>query len=176
MDKLELNVDVTEVQIAAAKLARQFFFWRIVTDNGKVVDQFDPITGTEQQFPNWVTWIQKSPTDPFYGNPAFSGVREAFWIPVVLNQEAFFVGLEDASSIILYRKNYRRDVGTGYTVYCIGRRWETDNPKECIYHICPPTRYHKADGSIVAFHGCVSIVTDPLGKNGFDDFIDKESK
>lgn len=166
-------LNVTDIQVDAAKLANQIFFWRLELDSGKTVDQFDPITGKSQQFPNWVTWVEKSPLDPYSGNPAFKGIREAFWIPVIPGANAFHVDGSNCHSIVLFRKNYVRETGGTYTVYCIGKRWDDDNPKEEVYHICPPARYHKTDGSIVMFNGDVSLVIEPLGKNGFDRFIDK---
>lgn len=176
MDTTEVVLNITDIQVEAAKLAGQAFFWRLVLDSGKSVDQYDPITGTAQQFPNWVTWVDKSPVDPFHGNPAFGGIKEAYWVPVFEgNTGAFHLPRGDASSLIIFRKNYIRDLGTKYMVYCLGRRWESDNPKEHIYHICPPARYHRADGSVAAFPGAVSLVTEPLGTNAFDEFL-KASK
>lgn len=166
------TLNITQIQIEAAKLAGQYFFWRLVLDGGKTVDQYDPITGAAQQFPNWVTWVDKSPLDPFAGNPAFRGIKAAYWIPVYAgNDGAFATELGDAHSIIIFRKNYIRDTGGTYHVYCMGRRWEEDTPKEHIFHICPPARYLKADGTVAVFSGGVSLVKEALGQNDFDRFL-----
>jgi len=170
------EINITDIQADAAKLNKQIFFWRLVLDGGKVVDQFDPITGTSQQFPNWVEWVNKSPLDPFAGNPAFRGIKSAFWVPAFKGSNAFHVDGTDCHSVVLFRKNYVREVGGTYTVYCIGKRWDEDNPREEVYHICPPARYHKEDGSIATFNGQISLVKDPLGKNAFDKFLEQNKK
>lgn len=170
------TLDITEIQVEAAKLANQIFFWRLILDDGKVVDQYDPITGIAQQFPNWVHWVDKPVTDLYAGQPAFKGIKVAFWIPIFAGASAYHVEGAGCHSVILFRKNYTRDVGGKYTVYCIGRRWEGDKVTEEVHHICPPARYLKTDGTHMIFKGSVSTVTDPLGKNAFDLFLEQIKK
>lgn len=183
----EPTLNVTEIQAETARVKGQQYFWRIVTDTGKTVDQFDPVTGKEQQFPNWVEWVAKSPLDPYAGNPAFKGVKRACWIPVVHGEQAFFVDRQkDAHSIILFRKQYvRSSVGSSgrpdskYTAYCVGQRWEGESCREAVYHICPPTRYLVEVDAIedlssqrgILFEGAVSLLTEPLQENEFDNFL-----
>lgn len=183
MDKTNSTLDITEIQVAAAKLANQSFFWRVTTDAGKTIDQFDPLTGVEQQFPNWVEWVHKSPSDPFSGQPSFRGVSIAYWIPVIPGADAFFIERDtDTHSIVIFRKRYTRSIGSTYTVYCIGKRWEGDSIREEVYHICPPARYHKESDSMsdllagdqgIYFPGGVSLVKSPLDANEFDKFLSR---
>lgn len=179
------EINITVEQRDAAVRAGQIYFWRIVTHLGKEIDQFDPKTGAEQQFPNWVTWAVKAPDDPYHGTPVFTGVRYAFWIPSVPGLEAHGVSGDDASGVILFRKNYvRSSGGLKYQAYCIGQRFESDNPIEIVHHICPAARYdpvldimvHPSATTGVLFGGGITKVVEPTGKNAFDVFLDSQLK
>lgn len=173
VDSKSVSVEITHVQATAAKNAGLIYFWRICTDTGKIVDQFDPITGTEQAFSNWVELVDKKPTDPYYGSFAFKKIDHAFWVPVIDKTQAFYLEKGDADSFVIYRKNYTRMDSSGkYVVYCIGQRYDTDVCEERVYHICPPARYHiHMDRSEPAiFHGGVSLLTVPGQQNLFDAF------
>lgn len=177
---------VTDVQITAARRSGLQFLWRITMDSGKVIDQFDPITGTEQQFPNWVEWVVKSPLDIYSGTACFKNVRSAAWIPVDSSLSAVVVDRAfDAHSMIIFRKNYVQPSGDKYVAYCVGQRWENgDSPLELVLHITPPTRYDPLDYSLasvasrkgVLFKGGVSEISSPTGQNLFDKFIDRFAK
>lgn len=185
MDSGQPEINITTVQQDAAIKAGQAYFWRLVLPSGKEIDQFDPKTGTEQQFPNWVTWVTKSPDDPYRSSAVFAGVKYAFWIPAIPGHEAHGVSGHDSSGVIIFRKNYVRSSGFRYQAYCIGQRFESDNPIEIVYHICPSARYDPVldvliDPSLtdngVYFKGGISKVTEPNGKNLFDLFLDSQLK
>ncbi len=173
----QISVNITSIQTTAAANCGQVYFWRLILDSGKEVDQFDPITGQEQPFPDWVEWVSKSELDPYYHQPAFKKIKTAFWIPANGDGEAHYVHRDNAHSIVLFRKQYRRLDGSSgpYTVYCIGQRWEGDNSHEAVYHICPPARYLSSVGvtknTYVIFPGGVSLLTSPLAQNLFDQLL-----
>lgn len=178
------EINISPVQQEASARAGQAYFWRLVLPSGQEVDQFDPKTGTEQQFPNWVNWVVKSPDDPYRASPVFTGVKYAFWIPVQPGVSAHGVSGEEASGVIIYRKNYVRNVGFKYQAYCIGQRFDSDNPIEIVYHICPAARYDPVLDALVStqstdgvlFSGGITKVTDPNGKNAFDMFVESQLK
>lgn len=173
------SVEITQSQRNAAHKAGQEYFWRVTLESGKEVDQFDPVTGVEQQFPNWVVWVDKSPDDPYHGTPVFSGIKYAYWLPVRANYQAHGIDADGASGVIIFRKRYVRPTGLSYTAYCIGQRFESDNPIEIVYHICPAARYDPVLDIIVdrsategvLFGGGITKVTVPNGANAFDQFL-----
>jgi len=163
-----MTVVTDGVKIQAAQSQGLEYYWRLELDNGKIVDQFDS-DGNDVCLGDYCELLQKSPVDPYAENIVVTGVKRVGWVPIHDGWKAFMISVEEGDEgLILYRKNYMSTGPEGtYRVFVIGRRYPTASlSEEMVWYICPPM--------VGGVQGGVTQSTDPLHRNLFDQWLDKQ--